>query len=63
MLPDHLKKQHYEVDEDGRRHWHPGYMEKFCRECGDRFVVAKTMSDREVCGLEGNKHGKGKAVA
>lgn len=57
MLLEHLTKQHYEVDEDGRRHWHPGYVEKTCKVCGGRFIVV-IGSEREVCGQEG-KHNKG----
>ena len=61
MLPNNLTKEHYEIDEDGNRHFHPGYIEKTCVKCGGRFIVSKSMSDREVCGKEGN-HDKGGLV-
>lgn len=44
MIPENLKIPHAEINEDGRRSQHPGYIEIRCPKCGKDFVIAASVN-------------------
>lgn len=48
-LNDKRRGRHYEVDDDGRVHYHLGYTTRICKVCKESFITG-IQSNRETCG-------------
>jgi hypothetical protein len=44
ILPDFITTPHYEINEDGVKNHHPGYMVAYCIRCGNEFIKSRTSS-------------------
>jgi len=49
MMQENLKFPHFEINEDGKRFRHSGYIEVKCLGCGKNFIVAINV-DATFCG-------------
>lgn len=56
-----LDKPHWETNEDGLRTWHPGYDERTCELCGEKFLCSVNW-EGNICSYCRKKGGKSHAV-
>ena len=62
-MAETINYPHYEINEDGMKSFHVGYVEKPCSQCSKSFVVAANLVEKmKICALceYNNNHGNKK---